>query len=775
MNIQTREQFDLLLAELYAVGTDEPVVVDTETNGLSVYQGNRPISMSFYFPVTDRSFNFAWAHGQGIISIPEANQDTTKFHQWNWQGNGKRQVWKAYWFDLYRSLHANDFQNCPTEWLDELREAWNNHVAQTATVVYFNAPFDIHMMEAIGFNAPTVTEDVRIAVSLVFEDFLHPSINVGNGLKPQAAYHGIEGALDGETELRTQAEQLSQRVAELIVSQWDDQINGSFHKLKRPATVDEVAQRLRFDAKSEMWCLPSGAVSQYAENDVVITWRLREKLVGYLNQWEQFTLYNDLCDMQNEFLIRMERNGVMLDKERAEELYEEMTPIMDEVNAWFAERLEPALDALDEDVRINYEFAANDFTCGSPKKLAAALTVITGYEWESTDKEAIQAYEDYVGEHEAVEQLKRYRHAQRAVRTYLRNWMKSQDEHGFIHGSFNASGTKTGRLSSSSGTLGEVGNFQNIPSRGFNLKECLVAPPGWEMFQIDYGQLELRLASWIAGCDTMIEMFETGADLHAYTRDQAGIGAILHGTHSVMDAANAAFHAGKLKHEPVDLETAKDELQTYYRQVAKTLNFGLLYGGTWRMVDRLLRVGEDKARELHAAWNALYPEFAEANAQWTADALTRRPRPDGTGAELFVRQPISGRTRKFKLYPRIEDAYDPKTGERWVNKTREQQAKDAFNFAVQGLGGYIMTMSSLRMCREFSNDIFRPFANIHDSIVFYVREGHLDILPRMVEIMTDWDVRPSLTVDVEHATDGTWQNLKSIKDLDAFIHEGAIV
>lgn len=766
MNIKTYDEFQSLIKDLTESTT---VAVDTETNGLKVYEGHRPISMSFYFPEFDRSYNFAWAHGEGEIFVPAANRDMTKFHNWKWTGKGKKQAYKKYWWERFKE--ELDFGNVPIEWLGVLRDVWNSFVVPYHRVVFFNAPFDIHMLDTIGFNQPKEVEDVYIAVRLLFEDWEHPAVNGQSSLKWQANYHGIEGALDGETDLRLQAGRLSERMAEFILDNWDDPINQSFHNLKRAARVDEIAAKVAFDAKSEMWCLPSDAVARYAEADTRLTWKLREHLLPILQQWNQTKLYYELCAVQNEVAIRMEKNGILLDIKRAEKLIEELGPVMEQENIWFRKAL--------EDFHKNYNGPTNphlfepgeikSFTLSSPKKLVRALTLLTGREWLKADKESIEHYEDFYGYHEAVERLKRFRKAQRAVATYLKNWVASADENSYIHFSFNVVGPKTGRWSSSSGPLGDTGNGQNIPTRGFRVKEALITPPGWKMFQIDYSQIELRIAAMVADCQTMIRMFNEGADLHAYTRDKAGVREILFpGT--LDEQIEKLRSLGKLKEEPENDEQANAAILDYTRFVAKTLNFGLLYSGTWRMVAKLLKLEEDDARQLHAAWNNLYPEFARANEEWTEMALTRRPRPDGSGKSLlYVVQPFSNRTRKFGFYPISYSYYDKETGVKKTLNPRQMAAKDAFNFAVQGGASYIMSMSALRIARALSNDVFRPFAIIHDSLNFYLRDGALVNLPWIRDVMVDWPTNPRLEVGIEYAVDGRWQHLKEVTDLDEFV------
>lgn len=769
MNIKTRDQFADLLHHLR---THEVMAFDSETNGLSLYKGDAPISFSFYFPADEASFNFAFAHGIGSIFIPDENQDTRNFHKWKWTGKGKKQVYKSYWFEQYK--RNTDYGNCPREWLDELRSVWNKHVVPDMLVVYFNEPFDVHMSESIGMQQPKHTEDVRIAVAIAFEDWRHPSIRGNNGLKWQANHWGIPGALLGEHELEEKAQQLTLKVATYVSEHWDDPMNSSYHILKRPARVDEIVKRVEFDDKAELWCLPSDDVAEYAENDTRITWLLREKLLHHLEQWNQIQLYVDWCAVQSEFLIRMERGGMAFDKEVAEGLVEELAPIMVDVNQWFVDRIETIWADITDDERDSLRDVKGrlSFTCGSPVKLRVVLTLLTGYTWESTDKNAMRLFEEQVGDSTPLDMLKKYRHAQRAVSTYLRNWIASVDENGYIHGSYNASGTKTGRLSSSSGTLGKVGNNQNIPSRGFNVKTAIITPPHFKLFQVDYSQLELRLSSWVADCKTMIQMFENNTDLHAYTRDMVHVQEILFPGMSALEAAAIAFAGNKLKCDgvPTTVKEAQHELDVYCRFVAKTLNFGLLYGGTWRMVNRLLHVGEAAARELHSQWNSLYPEFSDANRYWSALGLTRRPRPNGTGSVLYVQQPISGRTRKLGLYPVEETIYVTEKGKtRTVYiRTRESQAKDDFNFIVQGLGGYMMGMSGLRLCRAYPDEIFHPIAEVHDSVVFYLHEDALDIIPDIIHTICNWDVTPRLGADIEVSTDGTWQNFHHINDIELY-------
>src|SRR5262249_28548000 len=110
---------------------------------------------------------------------------------------------------------------------------------------------------------------------------------------------------------------------------------------------------------------------------------------------------------------------------------------------------------------------------------------------------------------------------------------------GCIHTSFNPLGTDTGRFSSSDPNLQNVG-------RGA-LRSCFIPPPGCAFIVADYSQIELRAAAVIANEEKMLNAYKEGADLHTQT-------------------------ASLILNKRVD-EVCKDD-----RQLAKAVNFGLLYG-----------------------------------------------------------------------------------------------------------------------------------------------------------------------------------------------------
>ena len=153
---------------------------------------------------------------------------------------------------------------------------------------------------------------------------------------------------------------------------------------------------------------------------------------------------------------------------------------------------------------------------------------------------------------------------------------------GRVHCRFNSTGTDTGRFTSTDP------NMQNL-GRG-DLRTCVAAPEGKCLVIGDYAQIELRAAAVLAGEDSMIQAYQDGADLHRKT---------------------AAAVLGK----SVD-EVAKED-----RQLAKAVNFGLLFGQT---APGLMRYAEaaygltmslEEAERYRSSFFNAYPALGRWHAQ----------------------------------------------------------------------------------------------------------------------------------------------------------------
>ena len=154
---------------------------------------------------------------------------------------------------------------------------------------------------------------------------------------------------------------------------------------------------------------------------------------------------------------------------------------------------------------------------------------------------------------------------------------------GRIHGQFNPLGTDTGRFSSSEP------NMQNITHK--KLRTAFVASVGNVLVIADYSQIELRVAAYVSGDKRMIEAFVKGEDMHTKT---------------------ASIVLGK----------SEKEISNEDRQLAKALNFGLLYGQSAEGLARYAktRYGVEMTEKQAAKTRAVFFKHYDGLARWHAKA-----------------------------------------------------------------------------------------------------------------------------------------------------------
>ncbi len=204
-----------------------------------------------------------------------------------------------------------------------------------------------------------------------------------------------------------------------------------------------------------------------------------------------------------------------------------------------------------------YTLAGSEFNINSTKQLGVVLfetlglpvgkKTKTGY---STDEKVLSSLKE---KHEIIPLLLEYREVYKLFSTYIEPLLKlsKQNADARIHTSFVQTGTATGRLSSKNP------NLQNIPARselGLKIREAFVAPAGKKLIGIDYSQIELRLLAHFSQDKVLVDAFMHDKDIH-------------------MQTAIVLFG---------------EEEAASKRGVAKTVNFGLLYGmGQKKLSDTL--------------------------------------------------------------------------------------------------------------------------------------------------------------------------------------------
>lgn len=270
----------------------------------------------------------------------------------------------------------------------------------------------------------------------------------------------------------------------------------------------------------------------------------------------------------------------------------------------------------------------------------------------------------------AADALLRHRDATKTLE-FLRSWLELRDPDNVIHATYNVGFVKTGRLSSSNP------NVQQISAR---LKPAFIPRPGHVLLDLDYSQVELRVAAFISRSQPMIEAFQRGDDLHRLL---------------------AAKIAGK---EPEDVTSLE-------RKRAKAGNFGLLYGMSPGGFQSYAATAYDVSltlAEAQAVHSAFF-EMWDGMRQWHERAK-RRAYERG-----YVTSPI-GRTQW------LSDLYSKSSFK------SSHAERNALNSPVQGFGSDLMQMAAASIMGTLPGyplprvEGAHVVATVHDEICIEVPE-----------------------------------------------------
>lgn len=270
----------------------------------------------------------------------------------------------------------------------------------------------------------------------------------------------------------------------------------------------------------------------------------------------------------------------------------------------------------------------------------------------------------------AADALLRHRDATKTLE-FLRSWLELRDPDNVIHATYNVGFVKTGRLSSSNP------NVQQISAR---LKPAFIPRPGHVLLDLDYSQVELRVAAFISRSQPMIEAFQRGDDLHRLL---------------------AAKIAGKKPEDVTSLE----------RKRAKAGNFGLLYGMSPGGFQSYAATAYDVSltlAEAQAVHSAFF-EMWDGMRQWHERAK-RRAYERG-----YVTSPI-GRTQW------LSDLYSKSSFK------SSHAERNALNSPVQGFGSDLMQMAAASIMGTLPGyplprvEGAHVVATVHDEICIEVPE-----------------------------------------------------
>ena len=431
--------------------------------------------------------------------------------------------------------------------------------------------------------------------------------------------------------------------------------------------------------------IPSDEVNRDRSKEAAVLLLLAERIRKDMEEASVTSLYDTMEEPLLKVLSKMERNGVRVDlgslKDFTEHLRQEM---------------------LEREARIREMAGDPSLNISSPKQVGTVLFEKLKLSDKpkknnngtySTEESTLL---DLADKHPIVDEILEYRAVRKLLSTYIEpfpGFIEPSD--GKVHTTFNQALTATGRLSSSNP------NLQNIPirsDRGREIRKAFVpSTPDGLILSADYSQIELRIMAHLSCDQHLISAFKQGVDIHTATAEKIfGI-----------------------PHEQVTADQ---------RRIAKTANFGIMYGISAFGLAQRLRISRKEAQKIIDDYFAGFPSILSFIEDTKAAA-----RETGYVETIFGRR---------RYIPDINS----KNG-----TMRALAERNAVNAPIQGTSADIIKMAMIEVDKSMTEAGMksRMVLQIHDELVFDAVPEEIGELRRIVIDRMENVVKLSVPLTVE--------------------------
>ena len=420
----------------------------------------------------------------------------------------------------------------------------------------------------------------------------------------------------------------------------------------------------------------------------------RSKILLEIDDYDETKLFNEIEMPLSLVLADMELTGIRVDKKYLLNLKEE---------------LETKMKSMQEEI---YILADGEFNILSPKQLGEVLFDKLKIEYPkkrkkddtsySTSKDILDKIKD---KNEIVEKVLEYRNLSKLYANYCVGLLDEIREDGKIHTIFNSCLTRTGRLSSSKP------NLQNIPIRSDYSKlvrKAFIPEDNSILMSSDYSQIELRVFAHMADAKNLQEAFIEDKDIHAKT-------------------ASDIF---KVPIEQVDKKM---------RRIAKTVNFGILYGISSFGLSEDLKIDVASAKEFLNNYLNTYQGIKEYMEEEKEEAYQKG----------YVTT-IMNRRRKID---------ELKSSNYMVRSSGERMA---LNTPIQGSAADILKKAMVELYRAMQEKKLKSkiLIQVHDELVFNIYNDELEIMKELVKEKMEKVVKLSVPLKVDIETGNDWYEAK---------------
>ncbi|ACX98511.1 DNA polymerase I [Helicobacter pylori] len=329
------------------------------------------------------------------------------------------------------------------------------------------------------------------------------------------------------------------------------------------------------------------------------------------------------------------------------------------------------------------ELIGADFNLNSPKQLSEILyekLELPKNKSHSTDEKSLLKILD---KHPSIALILEYRELNKLFNTYTTPLLRLKDKDDKIHTTFIQTGTATGRLSSHSP------NLQNIPVRspkGLLIRKGFIASSKeYCLLGVDYSQIELRLLAHFSQDKDLMDAFLKGRDIH-------------------LETSKALFG---------------EDLAKEKRSIAKSINFGLVYGMGSKKLSETLNIPLSEAKSYIEAYFKRFPSIK--------DYLNRMKEEILKTSKAFT---LLGRYRVFDF-----------TGAN--DYIKGNYLREGVNAIFQGSASDLLKLGMLKVSERFKNNpSVRLLLQVHDELIFEIEEKNAPELQQEIQRILNDEVYP---------------------------------
>jgi len=445
---------------------------------------------------------------------------------------------------------------------------------------------------------------------------------------------------------------------------------------RRKKTLKEILGKEDSFAK-----IPIEEASPYAAENAGLSFELKEILFSQLKEDNLEKIYFDIEMPLIHVLADMEETGLKIDAGKMND---------------FSKELEKELDSIQRRI---YFLAGEEFNINSPKQLSRVLFHSLGFQPRKKTKTGFSTemgvLEELAASHELPREILNYRSLSKLKTTYIDALpVLVNPETGRIHTSFNQTATATGRLSSSDP------NLQNIPIRGEwgrRIREAFIAEEGCLLLSADYSQIELRILAHLSDDEGLINYFRNATDIHSRT-------------------------ASEIFGVPID------KINTDIRRIAKTVNFGVIYGISPFGLSEALSITRDEAKKYIEQYFQRHPGVKKY-----VERILDEARNKGYVATLFGRR---------RAIPELKSQ----------NATiRLQGERLAINSPIQGTAADIIKIAMITISKRFKERglLTKMILQVHDELLFEIPANELEIAKDIIKKEMEGVIPLSVPVSVD--------------------------